>query len=256
MLAVFVVILLVVYIRASHFDNLRFEPNTFRAGTAFYTVSCGHDTNVRNSIDNVVHRHLPFYLITDNNSTALNARNRGWRIIMMPGSPGDDDDSNFKCKLPRSLPSLYGDLDSFKYLVYGDSKRLSHITKDMIIRQLSRLRNSSLSILMNPHHTYPGSHSVDDELGMAMGQARYAAHHSEYVAYIESRKNANLSGSFVPCGCYSLRNMDHPMTNVIGARWYAEILKSGIEDQISLSFVYERYQQFISIADEQWWPQK
>jgi hypothetical protein len=102
-----------------------------------------------------------------------------------------------------------------------------------------------------------------------MAQPRYAIDKTYYEDYILERNGTRsiesgidnnigvyfgnpLSGAAVMMAGFVLRNMDHPMTNVIGLRWYSEILKTGIMCQISLAFVYERYSRYIGIFDENW----
>ena len=92
------------------------------------------------------------------------------------------------------------------------------------------------------------SWDIEDEYSEAMAQPRYRQDAISYRNYINTRKFVyNFSGNTVLSGGFEISDNDHPMTLIIGKAWYSEILKSGIEDQLSLAFIYERYSDYIGV---------
>lgn len=229
-----------------------FLPHVARQGIAVYTVFCGDGNNKANVVMAPVVA-FPHYFVSDNEAAGQLAASRGWIFVRMFGNPDPDEiAANMKCKLPRTLPNLFGDLDLFKYLVYVDSKRANTLVdKDDAIRnEISKLDRVEAALVFNLHNFIKGD--VWEEFEVAtQHQARYRKHRADYLKYIQTRiHNSTLSGNKLLCGCFSIRDMDHPMTAVIGMNWYAEILKAGIEDQISLTFIYDRYKRFIVLTNE------
>ena len=229
-----------------------FLPGERRKGVAIYTVFCGGSDNRANVVATPT---LPFphFFVSDNAAVGKLAASRGWTFVAMFGAPdADETQANMKCKLPRTLPNLFGDMDLFKYLVYVDSKRAHTLvsSQEALMAEISQMQRRALAMTFNLHNFIKGD--VWEEFEVAtQHQARYRRHKADYQKYIQTRlQSSTLSGNSLLCGCFSLRDMDHPMTAIIGMNWYAEILKSGIEDQISLSFVYDRYKEFIGQTNQ------
>jgi len=222
-----------------------------RKGVAIYTVFCGDSSNKANVIS-APSLAFPHYFISDNEATGLAAASKGWTLIGMPGNPDSDENSaNLKCKLPRTLPNMFGTLDDYKYLIYVDSKRVNALAgkHEALMTEISKFSNERIAMIFNLHNLIKGD--VWEEYEVAVQhQSRYRKHKLDYQRYIQNRlHNSTLSGSRLLTGCFSIRNMDNPLTAVIGMNWYSEILKSGVEDQISLSFVFDRYKRFIGITN-------
>jgi hypothetical protein len=110
--------------------------------------------------------------------------------------------------------------------------------------------NPSWAMMFNPHPLHNGT--VMNELTAALSQPRYQQDKERYIRYLNERlsEEYGLKGDKCIHGGFHIRDMDHPMTFVIGSKWYSEILESGCEDQISLAFIYERYSEFIGLTDE------
>lgn len=231
--------------------NSPFLPGSTRKGVALYTVFCGASDNRANVVA-IPTLPFPHYFISDNDAVGKLAVSRGWTFIGMLGAPdADETEANMKCKLPRTLPNLFGELDLFKYLFYVDSKRAHTLSssQEALVSEIFQMQRHALAMTFNPHNFIKGD--IWEEFEVAtQHQARYRRHKTDYQKYIQTRlQGSTLSGIRLLCGCFSLRDMDHPMTAIIGMNWYAEILKSGIEDQISLSFVYDRYKEFIGLTN-------
>jgi hypothetical protein len=230
-----------------------FIPNVVRTGVAVYTVYCGP----QKGSGDIVHapnekiKDVPHYYLTDNKQTHLKAQSMGWKTIRVRGSVQSGNDANLKCKIPRTLPSLYEELDAYEFLVYIDSK-VSYIVNEVIYKLIDQLKaNPQWAILfhLHPRHTYGGPRA---ELREARTHARYKVDYASYVRYILARESTMGNATTTLLGTFNVRKMNHVMVNHIGLKWYGEILASGVEDQISLPFVYKRYKEHCGIMEVGW----
>lgn len=215
-----------------------------REGVAVYSVYC----NIKPSyyVSPPV-AGIPSYFLTDNTYSANAASAMGWITIDVGGPPHTDDGgSNMKCKLPRTQPHLYRALDKHKYLVYIDHNHGSKLAR---FSEWKHLLNFLVGPLGFPVIMFKSEafQTVDAEFKAAMLQERYNVDRNKYLMYMNGKFSEGFKGDLVCRGGFAVRNMDHHMSRVIGAAWYSEILLSGIEDQISLAFVVEKYSSFIRI---------
>ena len=225
-----------------------FIPSVIRRGVAVYVVYCGPDNGIGDIVDAPRKEiaFLPHYFITDNINTSLRANSLGWNVITLAGTAQVGHDANLKCKIPRTLPSLFQDLDAYKYLVYIDTKEYKKINVSGLLPVIKQLqKKKKWAFLLHPHPNFPYG-GPRAEFHAAMHQERYKIDELKYAAYINSREG-HFTAKNVFAGGLVVRNMNHYMVNHIGMRWYGEILASGIDDQISLPFVYERYKQFCGL---------
>jgi FkbM family methyltransferase len=215
-----------------------------RRGVAVYTVYCSRvpATFVPRAVKGV-----PSYFLTDNSATAAVASAMGWSIIDIPGPPYHDDaPSNMKCKLPKTQPHLFHALDTYKFLAYVDHALVPKLYNFFEWGHLLHLLEGpgSFSMLAFKSET---NHNIVAEFQGSMAQERYSVDAARYVNYINARIAEGFQGGVILRGGFSVRNMDHSMTRVIGAAWYSEILRCGIQDQLSLAYVFEQYAQYIGV---------
>ena len=242
-------------------DNSPFNPHIVeRSRTAIFTVFCGKSDNERYFVFDVrnYNSDIPFFFISDFSTALDQADKYGWKTIpYLPLDPEiSSEESNRKCKLPRTLPTLFGDLDHFRYLVRVDSKRVNVLVDqldggDNAIRDM-QFSDPPLAILMNINflalRRRKNSWNIEDEFSEAMKQPRYQKDSKNYRAYINRNKDYGFTGNTVIAGGFQVSDNNHPMTLIIGKEWYTQISKSGgIEDQISLAFLYERYAKYIGV---------
>ena len=221
-----------------------------REGIAVYSAFCGTDNNAANVVSPAY--GVPSFYITDNNSTRARAELAGWKTISLSGNPDADIlVANMKCKLPRTLPHLFYPLDTYRYLVHCDSKKISGTPEAQIMEQIDLMKqNSSIVMVFNRH---PFASNVWEEVEVAMQDMRYKVDETRYREYLARRFRGGHSISDHLAGGFVIRDMDSPMTLIIGSRWYSEILQSGIEDQISLPLIYYHYRKWIGLTSR-WTP--
>lgn len=253
-----------------------------RSGIAFFTTFCGSKGNVRNIIP-PVYENIDCFLITDNYYTKIEAEKAGYTVIIFDinldeisssdaaEQPLSDEygafnhktwRSNMRCKLPRTLPHLFYKLDRYKFLFHLDTSAIQGSNITRILYEVERLNSTlqtssqststyspkAMSFNLHPY-SFPEKKTVQEELKDSLNQQRYSVDELRYSSYIKSRIEQGLSGAVVLHGGFVIRNMDHPMTTKIGSLWYSETLMVGIQDQISLSFVYEKYQEYILLTE-------
>jgi hypothetical protein len=113
-----------------------------------------------------------------------------------------------------------------------------------LITQLAT--NNSKIIVFSKHPYSDNFNSVWDEFNLAMDTAKYNAQKEQNIKYIESQINAGFSEKINIhfCGGWNLRK-NCKKTEEFGELWYSHILECGIEDQISLQFVQQKYIDYI-----------
>ena len=241
-------------------DTNPFIPGTERTGFAIYTVFCGANTNDANIVPGRIlnttrsfqiygkTEEIHYFYATDNPETKLRSERAGWKVINLKGSPEADElDANYKCKLARCIPQLLPELGSFQYILYVDSKKIGGLDFSGLAIEFEKLRENGYAIIFNKHPWWTG---VEKELSMALQQSRYKREERQYRKYIKDRLK-RFGESDLLAGGFMLRDMNHVMNLIIGAAWYSEILTCGIQDQLSLAFVYQRYRPFIGLT-ERW----
>jgi hypothetical protein len=88
------------------------------------------------------------------------------------------------------------------------------------------------------------------EFNDSMFQERYLRQKDSYLNYINKQINNGLKDSnVVLSGGWSIRNMKHPKIKEFNNTWYKHILECGIQDQISLFFVYQLLEEYIAVFD-------
>lgn len=88
--------------------------------------------------------------------------------------------------------------------------------------------------------------SVWDEYNLAITYHKYSLEKDKYKSYIEQKlqEGFNEKIEIFFCGGFSIRkNFDK--TKEFNEYWYENILQCGIEDQISLQFVQQKYSDLI-----------
>ena len=219
---------------------------------AYYSVFCGTDGNEASVVYDAPSKAFDCYFITDNENAFQSSKSRGWLSLRMPGEPSDDDvGANMKCKDLRTRPHRYKFLLSYDYLVFIDSKIAKDVHDSRTLSVIQAMPSSAAlvhrrhDLLQNPPF------SVWQEFHLAMNQPRYKIQEAQTTRYINKKLQSGFRElkSTHLLGGYILRNMRHPNVTGIGEYWYQNILECGIEDQISLFFVHQRFHDLYHVID-------
>ena len=228
--------------------------------TAIYTVYC-HSSYPSNRfrITNAVKlpiEGLPSFFLSDNFEYGQLAEKLGWKFVPIFPLVTDEmlteeADANMKCKLPRTQPHHFHPLDQFGITVYVDLGVLLDSIRQVnfsISRFVDVLKQDTTIAFISRASCAPNSSVCStDYFNSAMMQDRYAKDAKKYKQYCIDKHDEGFLGNKVLYGGFQIRNMLHPMTRIIGSFWYSEIQRSGIEDQFSLAFVYEKYKHYFRL---------
>ena len=179
------------------------------------------------------------YFITNNRKVADLASNLDWLVIFhdLPISESAVENA-LNAKYVKCMPHRFAELKNFKYLIYQDDKKV--ISPDLVFKSgLDSLKNGG-ALAIREHPSL--KRNVWCEFGYAMLQERYREGRKELYTYIQNK----LDNGFKEDGdlfwtSIIFRDMSHPQINEIGEAWYNEVLKCGIECQISFFFVAQKF---------------
>ena len=110
-----------------------------------------------------------------------------------------------------------------------------------------KLSNDNNKIIVLSKHPYSDKFtSVWDEFNLCINYEKYKLEKDRYCKYIEEKIHDGFSEKINIhfCTGWTLKKMCIK-TNEFGELWYKHICQCGIEDQISLQFVQQKYIDFI-----------
>ena len=225
---------------AFHFRRVM-EIRLHRHQLAFYTVFCGTSENVANQVQDPPSKVFPSFFFTDNNTTFTLAEQQGWVAMRLGGHPsGDDIVSNMKAKDVKARPHSNPVLKHYRYTVYLDSK-LSVTDKEVIAIMRAVPKGKPLAVRL--HNILSPPMNVWEEFELAMTQRRYQKQRDQMKAYVEDKIGRGYKDTlqFHFWCSFIIRDMAASVVEQIGEMWFQEILKCGIDDQLSMFFVYQDY---------------
>ena len=131
-------------------------------------------------------------------------------------------------------------LKRYNYTIFLDSKKAVQEEHALtILRSIPRDK----PIAIREHDFIRPPVNVWTEFEEAMKQERYTWQRTQVQQYV----NQKLSKGYVEtlpvhfwCS-FIIRDMRNATTKLIGDAWYSDILECGIEDQISMFFVYQDF---------------
>tara|TARA_E500000178_G_scaffold267004_1_gene264421 strand:- start:1114 stop:1911 length:798 start_codon:yes stop_codon:yes gene_type:complete len=183
------------------------------------------------------------YFVTNILDVAKKAENFGW-IPRMVKSPTDQSyrGCSMACKRLKVFPQSFL-RDKKKFVIWFDNKF------DIISKQLSPVLNkwdNSKAIAMHKHPLLSNSKglgSLQKEFDHAMGQERYQLEKQKYLDYInlERRNGYSTENQRHFTTCFIIYNLRHPETLNFQNTWWEHINRCGIQCQISMYFVAQRY---------------
>ena len=208
---------------------------------AFYTVFCGTSENVANQVQDPPSKAFPCFFFTDNNTTFNLAKHQGWTPVCLGGHPSDDDViSNMKAKDIKARPHCNSVLQRYKYTVYLDSK-LSVTDVEVIAVMQAVPKEKPVAVRL--HNILSSPTNVWEEFELAMTQKRYQKQRVQMKAYVEDKLCRGYKDTLqIHFWCsFIIRDMGAAVVEQIGEMWFQEILKCGIDDQLSMFFVHQDF---------------
>jgi hypothetical protein len=157
----------------------------------------------------------------------------------------DPIEDSFSSKELKACPHHFPILRNYMYLCWHDSKL--NVFEDKIIKNMLLLDSMNDKVFMATKHPYSDTHkSVWDEYNLCMDIEKYYMEINKYRDYINSKLATGYSenNEIFYCGGWKLIKQGQ-LAEVIGELWFKEIQTCGIEDQISLQFVVQKYGQYI-----------
>ena len=213
---------------------------------AFYTCFIGNHNNTAFIIPPLPSSFILYdcYYLTNNPYMNQLLQNTGWKVIMVdiPLTNNETIDC-MNCKIIRTCPHKYEELKAYEYICWFDTKL--KINVDKIEKLVEEMEISGKSIVLSKH-PYQFS-DVWGEYNEAIKYSRYLIQKDQYKSYIENKilETGTDKLNVHYCGGFSIRKLTDEKVIKFNEEWYENILKCGIEDQISLQFVHQNYTDII-----------
>ena len=213
----------------------------------FYTCYFGGDSNYSNLIPPIPSLQYDCYYFTNNVNTCKKLENTKWKCVFLDNIPIYNDSvlDTMNTKELRACPHHFEILNKYDYICWFDTKL--ELFENVILNYVDELKyDNDKTICLSIHPFSQKYSSVWDEYNTAMQYPRYALQSNMYKKYIEKKLSDGYSEkiNIFFCGGFSIRkNCDK--TNEYNEFWFENIKECGIEDQISLQFVQQKYNEII-----------
>jgi len=217
---------------------------------AYYTCYFGGDHNYSKLIPPIPSVEYDCYYFTNNNDIYQKLENTLWKRVFMSEIPiyNCDVKDNMSAKEIRVCPHRFDLLKNYTYLCWFDSK--VQLYEDKVLETVQSLENSG-KIMAFTKHVYSDTFtSVWDEYNLAMVYDKYRTEQSRNVDYINNQL-ANGYSEHIDihfCSTVSLKKKSDKLIE-FNELWYQHIMECGIECQISLSFVQQKYIDSIHVLE-------
>lgn len=210
---------------------------------AYYTCYFGGNHSYSRLIPPIPSSKYDCFYFTNDIHIYNELENTSWKRVFCPNVPVHNCPikDTMETKLLRTCPHKFDTLHNYEYLCWFDSKLQVYECKvEELITQLSA--NNDKVIAFSKHPYSDKFNSVWDEFNLAIGTDKYNAQKEQNIKYIESQIKAGFSEKINIhfCGGWNLRK-NCKKTEEFGELWHSHILECGIEDQISLQFVQQKY---------------
>lgn len=214
---------------------------------AYYTAFFGGEDNYSYMIPDVPSQTADCYYFTNNKIIYDALDGTKYIRVFMDSIPVHDDPikDTYSSKELKACPHRFPVLKNYAYLCWHDSKL--NVFEDKIMKNLFALDSMHDKLFMATKHPYSDTHkSVWDEYNLCLDVDKYILEMDKYKDYINSRIQYGYSdkNTIFYCGGWKLIKQC-PLAEEIGEFWLKEIQACGIQDQISLQFVVQKYGQYI-----------
>ena len=217
---------------------------------AFYTCYFGGDFNYSKLIPPIPSLQYDCYYFTNNHDIYRQLENTQWKRIFMDNIPIHNCHvkDNMSAKELRVCPHRFEILRDYTYLCWLDSKVQIHEHK--VLELIPTLENSDKIIALSKHDRSNEFSSVWDEFHLAMIYDKYRLEKDKNMAYITRQLENGFSEKIDVhfCSTVTLKKKCDKMIE-FDELWYSHIQECGIECQISLSFIQQKYIDYICVLE-------
>ena len=210
---------------------------------AYYTCYFGGTHNYSRLIPLLPSTKYDCYYFTNDIDIYNNLQNTLWIRIFMVNIPIHNCDikNSMEPKQLRCCPHKFEILNNYEYLCWLDSK--IQVYENKIEELIIALSNDDNKIIVLSKHPYSDRfNSVWDEFNLAINYEKYSAEKDKYIQYIQTQLENGFSEKINIhfCAGWNIKKMCKK-TEEFGELWYKHIQECGIECQISLQFVQQKY---------------
>jgi hypothetical protein len=209
----------------------------------FYTCYFGGVSNYSRLIPPLPSTKYDCYYFTNDIYIYNKLNGTAWIAIYMKDVPihNCDEKDSIEPKKLRCCPHTFDMLNKYEYLCCFDSKL--KVYEDKVEELVEKLSNDPNKIIVLSKHPYSNRfNSVWDEFNLAMNVPKYNAQKDQNIQYIQKQITNGFSEKINIhfCAGWNIRKMCKK-TEEFGELWYEHIQECGIEDQISLQFIQQKY---------------
>jgi hypothetical protein len=213
---------------------------------AYYTCFFGGNNNYSFLIPPIPSETYDCYYFTNNQEIYELLNDTNWIRIFVNDIPIYNDAvlDAMSSKELRSCPHHFEILNNYEYLCWFDTKLQVY---DSIVNNSITKMNETNKLIALTKHPYSNTYTtVWDEYNMAIQYEKYNKQKDQYSNYITKQLKYGFSEniSVFYCGGFSIRK-NCELTHEFNEFWFNNIKECGIEDQISLQFVQQKYNTFI-----------
>lgn len=206
---------------------------------AYYTGFCGVNSNITNQIPKPPSDIYDCYYYTNNLDLYEQLKGTKWIRKFIYIEPSEDyNTSNFHCKHIKACPHTYTDLQKYTYVIWLDSK-IGKLDEDVVSNIISEYSlNNDMMLRIHPWV----DPSIWLEIDLSLKQERYKSLSDQIHAYVYKQLDKGLIDTtewHAACGII-IRKMTKNAAR-INEKWYKNIIKCGIQDQISFFFVKQLF---------------
>lgn len=217
---------------------------------AIYTTYCG-SIGAATFNAQQVNNNIPHYFISNNLQVLDAAKLVGWIPIKLdiPVST-DSATSSEQAKIAKTMPQVFTELQSYRWLFYKDDK-ISIDYNKLNEHILTLLKNSSaIGLRSYPAHVnFPNN--ILYEFAEAMLQPRYYYQRDRIIKYITNQVGLGKQlNNQLYWTSFILRDQTHKQTNQFNCEWFDGIQQCGAECQISFDFVAQQFSDSITILPQ------
>ncbi len=232
------------------------HPPAYEHGTteflAYYTVFSGVTGDIADVaplLPSTVHH---CYYFSDNHVALVKASKLGWRPIQLAGQPSKSKlGAAMKSKDLKARPHTSPYLIQYNYTVYMDTKRDVHDSSTL--KLLEKLPRDKF-IAMRRHEFFTTPLTAWTEYEEAIKQNRYALQASQMADCIEQKlaEGYNDTAEVHYNTGYIVRDMRSSAVRHFNNDWFQHILDCGIECQVGMYFLRQKYDSIIySLAHDE-----
>jgi len=220
---------------------------------AYYTCFFGGNNNYSYLIPPLPSTEYDCYYFTNNMDIYIKLQDTNFIRVFVDDIPifNDENKDSMSSKIYRCNPFDINVLNAYEYMCWFDNK-LRVFDKD-IINIIYELDNTDKSIVFTRHPYYEKYNSIWDEFTLSMNTKKYKNKELNYNSYISKMIMSGYNESFKDgflCGGFSIRK-NNEISKKFALEWFNNILECGIQDQISLYFVSQKYTKNIKIMEYQ-----